>query len=270
MIRRQPFHIVQYRPWPLILSFNVGSILTRMVFWFYTINLANLLIRTTTSILILSVWWGDVNNEALYGDHTYYNQEGVEWGMIIFITSEIIFFFGFFWTYYHRSLSPNVEIGVEWPPLGVEAIDPFNIPLLNTIILLGSGASITLSHMYMIERVKFKIGVENKAHYYIVKYMNVTISLGLLFTFIQGMEYIDSSYSLSDGIFGSIFFVATGFHGLHVIVGSTFLVVTLARIKNINISSYHHLGFEIRAWYWHFVDVVWIFLYIRVYWWGAI
>merc|ERR1711971_655584 len=178
--------------------------------------------------------------------HTNIVEIGLRWGIILFITSEVIFFISFFWAFFHRSLSPNVELGCLWPPIGVDSFDPFKVPLINTIILLSSGVRVTWAHHALIE------GDFTRAQ----EAFLVTIFLGVYFTAIQLLEYVESSFSISDSSYGRTFFVATGFHGLHVLIGTLFLIFPLLRIMIGKIRASHHFGFEASAWYWHFVDVV--------------
>jgi len=178
-------------------------------------------------------------------------------GIILFITSEVFFFVSFFWGYFHRRLSPNIDIGQIWPPYFINSFNPINVPLLNTIILLSSGVSVTWSHHAILKNQM------KKANFSLL----LTVLLGLYFSLLQGIEYFQAEFCIRDSIYGSRFFIATGFHGLHVIIGSTFLLICYIRIKNFEFSSNHLIGFEAAAWYWHFVDIVWIFLYISIYWW---
>lgn len=211
--------------------------------------------------IIIYQWWRDISREAsLQGLHTYIVESGLRWGIILFITSEVIFFISFFWAFFHRRLSPRVELGRQWPPMGIQAFDPFSVPLLNTIILLSSGVRVTWSHHSLIE------GNLSRSK----KRLLITVIIGAYFSLIQLIEYIEAPFILADSSFGRTFFIATGFHGLHVIVGTTFLLSIYFRIKACRFSSSHHFGFEAAAWYWHFVDVVWLFLYIIVYWWGGL
>jgi len=253
------FHLVDPSPWPLTASFGGGFITLGLVNYIHNYDLKlisiGLLIRTLTAVQ----WWRDIHREATFqGHHSKPVQWNIRWGMRLFIVSEVLFFFSFFWSYFHMRLSPGLELGLVWPPTGVVPFNPFRIPLLNTTILLTSGLTITWSHHRILS------GDFNKSKISLL----LTILLGLYFTLIQVYEYKQSSFTLSDSVYGSCFFVATGFHGLHVVIGSTFLVVTLFRILTGRFNVEHHFGFEAAAWYWHFVDVVWIFLYIRIYWWG--
>ncbi len=264
MIQHHPFHLAQLRPWPILGSIRTARIISALIFWFNISSLLLLPIPLLTSILIFLVWWRDVSREATFnGNHTMYAQEGLEWGIILFITSEIIFFSAFFWTFYHRRLAPNIELGAVWPPIALSTLNPFSIPLLNTIILLYSGITVTITHNLL-------TSPPNKNNKLLSSFtLLITILLGIYFTLLQAYEYKSALFTLSDSIFGSIFFIATGFHGLHVIVGAIFLSVTLLRLLANHFSPYHHFGFEAATWYWHFVDVVWIFLYINLYWWRS-
>ena len=211
-------------------------------------------------ILTLSLyqWWRDVRREAtLQGKHTLKVETGIRGGIFLFIVSELIFFFSFFWTFFHSSLHPSPELG-RWPPQGIDAIQPFGVPLLNTTILVTSGATITWSHHALLH----DIWGESRAG------IGCTVGLGLLFASLQALEYTYRPFSISDSVYGSVFFVATGFHGLHVIIGSIFIIVIWCRHYSGHFSSKHNFGFEASAWYWHFVDVVWLFLFLRIYWWG--
>jgi len=169
------------------------------------------------------------------------------------------FFFSFFWAFFHRSLAPTIEIGLIWPPTGIEPFNPFQVPLLNTIILLSSGVTVTWAHHSIIEN----------NHSQTLTGLILTVILGLYFTSLQALEYWEASFTISDSSYGSTFFMATGFHGVHVIIGTTFIAVCLNRHFKNHFSPSHHFGFEAAAWYWHFVDVVWLFLYMTIYWWGG-
>ena len=181
-------------------------------------------------------------------------------GMILFIVSEIMFFFAFFWAFFHSSLSPAFNIGGTWPPVAITVIPTFGIPLTNTFLLLSSGATVTWSHHAIIVRAK------KQALFSLI----LTLVLATLFTTLQVVEYLDSPFTISDSVFGSCFFMTTGFHGFHVFIGTIFLFVSFLRIVFNHFTSTHHFGFEAAAWYWHFVDVVWLFLFVAVYWWGGI
>lgn len=252
-----PFHLVTIRPWPILTSLSVINNLLITINWFNKINYLYLFTIPCTLICAYQ-WWRDVIRESTFqGFHTFTVYKGLRIGIILFITSEVLFFFSFFWAFYHSSLSPSIEIGQCWPPLGITPFNPYDIPLINTIILISSGISITWCHHSII----FRNFSERKCS------LLITIFLGLYFTALQAFEYFESSFSISDSVYGSTFFIATGFHGLHVIIGTSFLIVCLFRISYLHFSPSHHFGFEAAAWYWHFVDVVWLFLYISIYWW---
>nr|UYK52097.1 cytochrome c oxidase subunit III [Leptocimbex sp. CSCS-Hym-MC0166] len=254
-----PFHLVDYSPWPLLSSFSTMILLMGSIKWFHFNNPNLMFLGTTLTLMIMFQWWRDIVRESTFqGNHTTFVMNGLQWGMILFIVSEILFFASFFWAFFHSSLSPNIEIGMMWPPKGIKPFNPMHIPLLNTIILITSGMTITWSHHSIMNNNK------NEA----LKGLKITVILGILFSMLQAFEYIEAPFSIASSIYGSTFFMATGFHGIHVLIGTTFLFVNLIRMKNNHFSIFHHFGFEASAWYWHFVDVVWLFLYISIYWWG--
>ena len=187
--------------------------------------------------------------------------------MILFIVSEVMFFFGFFWAYFHFSLSPAIEIGCLWPPYSIQVFDYLHIPLYNTFILLVSGVCVTWCHHNII--LKKNETVDKYLVEDTIIALILTILLAIHFTGYQLLEYTEASFNISDSVYGSIFFMATGFHGFHVLVGTFFLFVCLIRLWKGHFSINHHLGLEFAIWYWHFVDVVWLFLYVCVYWWAS-
>lgn len=258
--RNHSFHLVDQRPWPLTGASAALIITTGLVKWFQEFNI-NLFIAGAIILVFTCIqWWRDIRREGTFqGLHTSIVEIGLRWGIILFITSEILFFFSFFWAFFHSSLSPTTEIGLQWPPIGINPFNPFQVPLLNTIILLSSGVTVTWAHHRMIENF----------HSQTLKGLFLTIILGVYFTSLQALEYWEASFTISDSAYGATFFMATGFHGIHVIIGTTFLLVCIIRIKINHFSKIHHFGFEAAAWYWHFVDVVWIFLYMSIYWWGG-
>lgn len=257
--QNHPFHIISPRPWPLIAGTLSISSLLAIVLWVIRKNYSPIIFNITMLSLVSTLWWRDVSRErSLQGFHSKKVIRGLQLGILLFIASEVLFFFSFFWTFFHRSLAPNLEIGACWPPLGILPLNPFQVPLLNTAILLSSGIRVTWAHHSLLK-------YNNKT---IKTAIMLTILLGIYFTCLQAWEYWDASYSISDSIIGSRFFLATGFHGFHVIIGTIFLTIRLIR-HNINLfSKNHHLGFEIAIWYWHFVDIVWLFLYSFMYWWS--
>nr|YP_010554638.1 cytochrome c oxidase subunit III [Ceratopsyche cerva]UYO79271.1 cytochrome c oxidase subunit III [Ceratopsyche cerva] len=255
-----PFHLVNFSPWPLISAFGTMIMMMGLIKWFKEFSLNYLMMIGLMIISITMIqWWRDVSRESTFqGLHTIQVNMNMRWGMILFITSEVFFFLSFFWSFFHSSLSPNMELGSMWPPLNLQMFNPFHIPLLNTLILLISGISVTWSHQSILEN-KFKESSQS---------LLITIILGIYFSMIQLYEYIQAPFSIADSIFGATFFVATGFHGLHVLIGTMFLTVCLYRLNNNHFSMNHHFGFEAASWYWHFVDVVWIFLFTFMYWWN--
>nr|YP_010934984.1 cytochrome c oxidase subunit III [Ornithodoros improvisus]WKW52632.1 cytochrome c oxidase subunit III [Ornithodoros improvisus] len=254
----QPFHIVDKSPWPMTGSIAALTFMIGMINMLHFKIMITLFIAISITILTMIQWWRDICREASFqGNHTKVVLFNMKWGMLLFIISEIFFFMSFFWAFFHSSLAPNIEIGVQWPPTNIIPFNPFSIPLLNTTILLSSGISVTWSH----HSILFKKYQESFLS------LLITIILGCSFTILQSWEYMQAPFSMSDSIYGSTFFMATGFHGLHVLIGTTFLATMLIRIHLNQMSNKHHFGFEASAWYWHFVDVVWLFLYTFVYWW---
>lgn len=259
LTQNHPYHLVNVSPWPLTGALAALFITLGIVEWFHSPNNLLMTVGAFTIILTIIQWWRDVIRERTFqGNHSFKVSKGIRWGIILFITSEVFFFLSFFWAFFHSSLAPNVELGLTWPPQGIYPFNPIQIPLLNTLILLSSGASITWAHHALLQNNYTQT----------VSRLIITIILGIYFTILQGYEYIEAPFTIADSIYGSTFFMATGFHGLHVIIGTLFIIITLARQLKPHFSSRHHFGFEAAAWYWHFVDVVWLFLYISVYWWG--
>nr|YP_009370856.1 cytochrome c oxidase subunit III [Oecanthus sinensis]ARO75191.1 cytochrome c oxidase subunit III [Oecanthus sinensis] len=254
-----PFHLVNISPWPITGAIGAMIIAMGLVNWFHKFNLTILMMGIIITLLTMYQWWRDVTREGTYqGMHTINVNMGLRWGMILFITSEIFFFISFFWAFFHSSLSSSIELGMIWPPSGIKPFNPLQIPLLNTIILLTSGITITWAHHSLLENNYSQT----------MQGLFLTIILGLYFTILQAYEYMEAPFTIADSVYGSTFFMATGFHGLHVIIGTIFIMICLYRHLTFHFSSNHHFGFEAAAWYWHFVDVVWLFLYFTIYWWG--
>ena len=219
-----------------------------------------LVIGVLLILLTMFLWWRDVVKEATFqGLHTPIVQLGLRYGMALFIASEVMFFAAFFWAYFDAALFPKEATGFQWPPVGVEVFPPFGVPFLNTLILLTSGCTVTWAHHAL--REGDPRGTVNG--------LILTVVLGVLFTALQAYEYGHAAFGFTDGIYSSTFYMATGFHGFHVIVGTCFLAVCLYRAWKGHFTPDHHFGFEAAAWYWHFVDVVWLFLFACVYWWGS-
>lgn len=261
MPNKHSFHIVDLSPWPLISSFNLINTLLRIIIFIKFPNSYNFnLIYVSLILMIFSslIWWRDTNREGSFqGHHTWNVISGLKIRIILFIVREIMFFFRIFWRFFHFRLAPDWEIRNIWPPIGISIINPYEIPLLNTTLLLSSGATVTWSH-YSILTKNYKTALYSLA---------LTLFLGVVFTALQIIEYKFIPFSINDRSFGSIFFICTGFHGFHVIIGSIFLFTNYIRIYNNYINNIHHFGFEAASWYWHFVDVVWIYLYTFIYWW---
>ncbi len=255
------FHLVDPSPWPLISAFSALMLTFGGVLYMH--GYANTYLwkfGLTMILFMMYVWWRDIIREGtIEGQHTGIVQKGLRMGMILFIVSEIMFFFAFFWAFFHSSFNPSVAIGGVWPPAFLTILDPWKVPLLNTVILLSSGATVTWAHHAIVWG--------SKSHAMIA--LMYTILLAIVFTGLQGFEYVTSPFSISDSVYGSTFFLATGFHGFHVFVGTCFLTVCLYRIFCNHFTREHHFGFEAAAWYWHFVDVVWLFLFLTIYWWGS-
>nr|AAK08567.1 cytochrome c oxidase subunit III [Crypturellus tataupa] len=254
------YHLVDPSPWPIFGAITALLTTSGLIMWFHYNTLLLLLAGLFSMILVMFQWWRDIIRESTFqGHHTQPVQKGLRYGMILFIASEAFFFLGFFWAFFHSSLAPTPELGGLWPPTGIMPLDPLEVPLLNTAILLASGVTVTWAHHSITECNRKQA----------IQALSMTIILGFYFTLLQAMEYYDAPFSIADGVYGSTFFVATGFHGLHVMIGSTFLTICLLRLIKFHFTSNHHFGFEAAAWYWHFVDVIWLFLYVSIYWWGS-
>jgi len=259
-MNKHPFHLVTPSPWPLLGSisalFFVGGLALSWSNQGSSLLSLGLLLLSLTCFF----WWSNIIHEStVLGFHTQRVQSGLRLGIGLFIVSEIFFFSGFFWAYLHCSLAPNVELGCCWPPLGLSSLSAFTVPLLNTVVLLTSGATITWSHSSLKAGSTFNSFAA----------LGFTVLLGSFFTLLQGFEYYICSFCISDGAYGSCFFLATGFHGLHVIIGTIFLSIRLWRIASHHFTPSRHLGLEFACWYWHFVDVVWILLFLVIYVWGS-
>ena len=257
-----PFHLVSPSPWPIFTCVALLTLTTTGVLTMHSFSNAEHFLQLAFIAVItsMSFWWRDVISEGTYlGNHTLAVQRGINMGIALFIVSEALFFLAIFWAFFHSALSPTVELGAQWPPMGIEAINPFELPLLNTVILLSSGVTVTYAHHSLIQ------GNRSGALYGLV----ATVILAIVFTLFQGVEYSVSSFTISDGAFGSCFYFGTGFHGLHVMIGTAFLAVGLWRVLAYQVTSDHHVGLEGAILYWHFVDIVWLFLFISIYYWGS-
>jgi len=262
---KQPFHLVDPSPWPFLGSMAAFLTVLGIVFAAHTGRLLLLVIGLLSVLTIMFVWWRDVLKESSTpGLHTAVVRLGLRYGMMMFIASEVMFFVGFFWSWFNFALFPgnvaNAGANAVWPPAGVHTFDPFHLPFLNTMLLLLSGTTVTWAHHGLLEG-------NRKA---LVNGLALTVLLGLLFTTCQAIEYSDAPFKFwGGGVYPSVFFLATGFHGFHVIVGTIFLLVCLIRAMKGGFTPERHFGFEAAAWYWHFVDVVWLFLFVCIYLIGA-
>jgi len=258
-----PYHLVTTSPWPILVSFSLLTLTIGAVMYMHGFYKGETIL-STGFVLTLSgmmFWFRDVITEGTkLGDHTKEVVLGLFYGIILFIISEIFAFLSVFWAYGHASLSPAIEIGGYWPPMGITPLNPFAIPLLNTFLLLSSGATVTYGHHAL-------IGGNRSAA---IEGTLITIIFAIIFTALQGFEYMQAPFTIADGAFGSAFFVSTGLHGLHVIVGTIFILFGFSRIINYHLTTNHHQGFEGGIIYWHFVDVVWLFLFAVVYCWGGL
>ncbi|RXF73292.1 cytochrome c oxidase subunit 3 [Hansschlegelia zhihuaiae] len=265
--KNHDYHLVDPSPWPFIGSIAAFVLAIGAVHWMKGGAPWMALVGFAGVLYTMVAWWRDVINEAHRGDHTRVVAIHLRYGMILFIASEVMFFVAWFWAYFDVALFPN-EIhqfqraeftGGVWPPKSIETFDPWHLPLLNTLILLTSGTTVTWAHHALIhnDRKGLKQGLW------------LTVILGVLFSLCQAYEYSHAAFAFSGNIYGAAFFMATGFHGFHVIVGTIFLAVCLARVYKGHFTPKQHFGFEAAAWYWHFVDVVWLFLFACIYVWGA-
>ena len=256
------YHLVDPSPWPIVAAFGAFMLTIGGVLYMHKFIGGWSLFSTGFCVIlyVMYTWWRDVIREATFEDtHTIVVQKGLRLGMILFIVSEIMFFFAFFWAFFHSSIAPAFNIGGVWPPKAISTISTYTIPLTNTFILLTSGATVTWAHHALIARAK--------KHTLIA--LIFTLILAVLFTSLQGLEYVNAPFNISDGVYGSCFYMATGFHGFHVFIGTVALFVSFIRIILNHFTNHHHFGFESAIWYWHFVDVVWLFLFINVYWWSS-
>ena len=265
------YHLVDPSPWPAIGAVSAFVTAVGAILWMHhSVAAAPFIfaVGVLGTMYTMLGWWRDVSREATYdGHHTRVVQISHRYGMILFIVSEVMFFVAWFWAYFNTALFPadmqqilrDQFLGAQWPPKGIQTFDPWHLPLLNTLILLTSGTTVTWAHHALLEndRAGLKQG------------LLLTILLGLSFTCVQGWEYYHAHFNYAGHIYGATFFMATGFHGAHVIIGSLFLIVCLLRALAGHFNPKQHLGFEFAAWYWHFVDVVWLFLFSCIYVWGS-
>jgi cytochrome c oxidase subunit III len=257
--KNHPFHIVDPSILPLLCSIASFGAVVGIVFWARDMGIYVLVGSMAALTAIMYQWWSDVTSESLVpGLHNEAVRTGFRYGMVLFISSEVMFFVAFFWAYFDAAIGPMESIGSVWPPKGLVTFNPYELPLVNTVILLLSGTTVTWAHHLIVES-------DNKGA---IQKTGITVLLGMLFTCCQAFEYMHAPFSFGDNVYTSAFFLATGFHGFHVIVGTIFLAVCFQRLRHNHFTKDDHFGFEAAAWYWHFVDVVWLFLFFAIYIWG--
>ena len=291
--KHHDYHLVDPSPWPLLASAGALVMAIGAVIWMRSLSFHGgeglfgmkgpgvFIAGFATVTAVAFMWWRDVIREAHKGDHTPVVALHLRYGMIMFIASEVMFFVAWFWAYFDASLFPggvftlnnsdqvvgmverNALTGGVWPPKVAEGFhgtfDPWGLPLVNTLILLLSGTTVTWAHHALLENDRRGL----------IAGLSLTVVLGMLFTVCQVYEYGHAAFTFGGHIYGSTFFMATGFHGAHVVIGTIFLAVCLFRALNGDFTPKQHFGFEAAAWYWHFVDVVWLFLFACIYVWGA-
>jgi cytochrome c oxidase subunit 3 len=261
---KHPFHMVNPSPWPAMGAFSALVLAFGAIFYFHKtpiLGMENLGVFKIVPglflvLMTMGLWWRDVIKESVVQRaHTAEASTGLRLGMVLFITSEVMFFVAFFWAFFHNALGFST-VTHQWPPAGISVLDAWQIPFYNTVILLTSGITVTRAHL-MVERGDNKTAA---------KWIFITAALGVLFLSLQVYEYVHASFKMTDGIYPSAFYLATGFHGFHVFVGTVFLIVCGFRAQANQFTPEKHIGFQAAAWYWHFVDVVWLFLFVWVYW----
>ena len=269
--KKHQYHLVNPSPWPLVGAFSALFLVSGAILYMHYEMLWPMFVGLGLILFTMFMWWRDIIKESTFLKvHNSITEIGLRWGMALFITSEVMFFVAFFWAFFDASLLPkafiedykdvftgSLGIGI-WPPAGIETFDPLDIPYLNTLILLLSGTTCTWAHHAVRE------GNNKEA----LQGLYLTVFLGAIFTLLQIYEYQHATFGFTEGIYPSTFYMATGFHGFHVLIGTLFLLVCLMRARKNHLTPERHFGFEAAAWYWHFVDVVWLFLYIAIYWWG--
>ena len=269
--KNHDYHLVDPSPWPIIGAVSAFVLAVGAVIWMKGGTSAIALVGLAGALYTMFMWWRDIIAEAHRGDHTPVVGLHLRYGMLMFIASEVMFFVAWFWAFFDASLFTGeaaqvarvAETGGIWPPQGIEVFNPWHLPLVNTLILLTSGTTVTWAHHALLngDRKGLKWG------------LLLTVILGALFTAVQAYEYAHAAFAFNRdngaNIYGSTFFMATGFHGFHVLIGTIFLIVCLFRALAGDFTPKQHFGFEAAAWYWHFVDVVWLFLFICIYIWGG-
>ena len=276
--KNHDYHILPPSVWPFVGAVSAFVMLFGAVLWMSPNSGMQqpwvFIIGFVGVLFVMYAWWSDVVRESKVGDHTPVVQIGLRYGVILFITSEVMFFLAWFWSFFKHALYPRDLLaesevsGVAWPdagtgvwpPVGVETFDPWHLPLINTLILLLSGCAATWAHHAIVHDNDRKAMAQG---------ILIAVLLGAVFTAFQAYEYSHAAFGFSESIYGANFFMATGFHGAHVLIGTLFLLVCLVRARQGDFTADKHIGFEAAAWYWHFVDVVWLFLFAAVYIWGS-
>jgi len=262
--QKHDYYLVDPSPWPIVGSIAAFCLTLGAALWMHGRAPGGtlMLLGFVGVIFTMFVWWRDVLREAIRGDYSDVVAKMLRIGMVLFIASEVLFFVAWFWAFFWGALVPPETVAATWPPEGVEPVPAWSIPFLNTMILLLSGTTVTWAHHALRE------GDQQTCF----KALALTCALGIIFTSFQVYEYIHAIHeglTLTTGVFGSTFYMATGFHGFHVLVGTIFLLVCTKRAYDMTFKADRHVGFEAAAWYWHFVDVVWLFLFVCVYVWGG-
>lgn len=258
------FHLVTNSPWPLMVALAIISTLVGLAGWFHLFSFAPVLLCLSSIFIILSsiLWVRDILRESsLQGSHTTIVQKGLKTGIILFLGSEVLLFGGFFWAHFYIALTPSIQIGGEWPPLYIQSTNPWGAPILGTAILLLSGVTVTYAHSAML--------AGSTAREKSIKGILLTVLLGVLFTVLQFLEYRENNFTIADSAFGSVFYITTGLHGIHVIIGTGFLACATIGIVSYNQLNKHHLISELAILYWHFVDVVWLAVFVIFYVWDT-
>ena len=261
--KNHDYHILQPSLWPLLGALAGFTLLFGAVLYFHSVTPWVMVLGFLFTFYVMFGWWKDVIHESEIGDHTPVVKIGLRYGMVLFIISEVMFFSAWFWTFFKHAMYPmgpeSPGIDGPWPPAGIETFDPWHLPLINTLILLCSGMAATWAHHAIAHennREDMKWG------------LIIAVVLGVCFTALQAYEYSHAQFGFAGNIYGASFFMATGFHGFHVVIGTIFLFICLIRLMRGQMSQEQHIGFEAAAWYWHFVDVVWLFLFFAIYIWG--
>jgi cytochrome c oxidase subunit III len=255
-----PYHLVNPSPWPIAGAFAGGLLATGLVLFMHGSGPVVMALGFAAIIGVMFGWWRDILKESVKEKaHGPVVKIGLRYGMALFIASEVMFFAAFFWAYFDAALFPKAATGGVWPPQGIETVPPFGLPFMLTLILLLSGTTVTAAHHAILEGDNKQASLQ----------LALTVGLGVLFTGFQIYEYTHVHFGFTDGIYASTFFMATGFHGFHVFIGTVFLAVCWYRASRGDFTPKSHFGFEAAAWYWHFVDVVWLFLFVAIYWWGS-